>query len=350
MSFNVKFSANGNILGSLTGNNEMLISELLMKFYQANGLNEKDKVTFTFQTNELKTTSCKNLKELGIISDSTIEVQSEKALNPFNNPENAGNSQVPQNNFPFMMNNNNFGMNGMMFNQNMAMNQNMNNYGMMNNQNMAMNSNMNYYGMMNNQNMAMNPNMNNFGMMYNQNMAMNPNMNNYGMMYNQNMAMNANMNNVQNNVNQNMAMNANMNNVQNNVNQNVNNQNANIQNNVNQNMAMNQNMNNVQNNMNQNMNNQNNNSVPFNSGGNSDFMNIVFNNQSQIINIQAKKTDKFCEIAKKYHNKAVLGERVPSFLYNSKKIEADEAKTLEQLDIKGNPKIDVIFNAEIIGA
>ena len=136
MSFNVKFSANGNILGSLTGNNEMLISELLMKFYQANGLNEKDKVTFTFQTNELKTTSCKNLKELGIISDSTIEVQSEKALNPFNNPENAGNSQVPQNNFPFMMNNNNFGMNGMMFNQNMAMNQNMNNYGMMNNQNM----------------------------------------------------------------------------------------------------------------------------------------------------------------------------------------------------------------------
>ena len=193
MSFNVKFSANGNILGSLPGKEDMLVPELLFKFNQICGLEEKDKVTYTFQSTELKITTYKTLKEKQIIDGSIIEVKSEKTLKPFENPGNEGNSQspqnnfpggnsqnpqnnfpgnggnfqvpqnnfpgngfqVPQNNFPFMMNNNNFGM---MFNQNM------NNYGMMNN-----------YGIMYNQNAAMNQNMNNFGMMYNPYMAMNQN-------------------------------------------------------------------------------------------------------------------------------------------------------------------------------
>ena len=270
MSFNVKFSSNGNILGSLQGNDNMIISELLLKFCQANNLNEGDKVTFTFQSKELKPTSCKNLKELEITSDSTIEVKSEKTLNAFQDPGNAGNSQVPQNNFPFMMNNNNYGM---MFNQNMPMNQNVN-----------------YYGMMFNQNM-----------------------------------------NNQNNINQNM-------NNQNNINQNMNNQNIVNQNNTNQNI----------NNQNVNINQNNNNVQP--ASEDSNFINIVFINQNQLINIQATKKDKFCDIAKRYCNKALLGDRVPSFLYNSKKLERDETKTLEELEIKGNPRIDVIFNAEIIGA
>ena len=321
MSFNVKFSSNGNILGSLQGNDNMIISELLLKFCQANNLNEGDKVTFTFQSKELKPTSCKNLKELEITSDSTIEVKSEKTLIAFQDPGNAGNSQVPQNNFPFMMNNNNYGM---MFNQNMPMNQNMNNYGMMFNQNMPMNQNMNNYGMMFNQNIPMNQNNNNFGMMFYQNMPMNQNVNYYGMMFNQNM-------NNQNNINQNM-------NNQNNINQNMNNQNIVNQNNTNQNI----------NNQNVNINQNNNNVQP--ASEDSNFINIVFINQNQLINIQATKKDKFCDIAKRYCNKALLGDRVPSFLYNSKKLERDESKTLEELEIKGNPRIDVIFNAEIIGA
>ena len=174
---------------------------------------------------------------------------------------------------------------------------------------------------------------------------------------NQNTAMNQNVNNIQNNVNQNTAMNQNVN-IQNNVNQNTAmnqnaamNQNVNIQNNVNQNTAMNQNTAtnqnaNIQNNMNQN-----NNNVQVNSGGDPNFINLVFVNQSQKINIQATKNDKFCDVAKKFINKAVLENKVPSFLINTKKIEVDETKTLKELEIKSfQQRIDVIFSGEIIGA
>ena len=41
----------------------MLVSELLFRFYQVNGLEEPDNSIFIFQLKELKLTSCKNLKE-----------------------------------------------------------------------------------------------------------------------------------------------------------------------------------------------------------------------------------------------------------------------------------------------
>jgi len=321
MSFNVKFSSNGSILGSLPGNEKMLLPELLMKFCQINGLGEKDKVTFTFQSKELKVDTCKTLKENEITDGSIIEVKSEKTLKTFENPGNQGNSQVPQNNFPgnggnFQAPQNNFPGNG----GNFQVPQN-NFPFMMNNNN---------YGMMFNPNVAMNQNMNNYGMMYNPSMPMNQNVNNYGMMFNPYMAMNPNVN-IQNNVNQNN------NNIQNNVNQN----NNNIQNNVNQNN------NNIQNNVNQN-----NNSGQANSGGDTTFLNLLFVNQSQTINIHATKKDKFCDVAKKYINKATIDtNRVPSFLINTKKYEVDETKTLEELEIKNfQQRIDVIFGSDIIGA
>ena len=357
MSFNVKFSSNGNILGSLPGNEDMLLPELLMKFYKINGLGENEKVTFTFQSKELNINTFKNLKEMEITDGSIIEVKSEKTLKTFENPGNQGNSQVPQNNFPgnggnFQAQQNNFPGNGGNFQvpqNNFPFMMNNNNYGMIFNPNVVMNQNMNNYGMMYNPNMPMNQNVNNYGMMYNPNMPMNQNVNNYGMMFNPYMAMNQNVN-IQNNVNQN-------NNNQNNVNQNNNiqnnvNQNNNIQNNVNQNN------NNIQNNVNQNNNNiqnnvnQNNNSGQANSGGDTTFLNLLFVNQSQTINIHATKKDKFCDVAKKYINKATIDNtRVPSFLINTKKYEVDETKTLEELEIKNfQQRIDVIFGSDIIGA
>ena len=337
MSFNIKFSSNGNILGSLPGYESMLLPELLMKFYQINGLGENDKVTFTFQSKELKISSCKTLKENQITDGSIIEVKSEKTLKTFENPGNQGNSQVPQNNFPgnggnFQAPQNNFPGNGGNFQvpqNNFPFMMNNNNYGMMYNPSMPMNQNVNNYGMMYNPSMPMNQNVNNYGMMYNPSMPMNQNVNNYGMMFNPYMAMNPNVN-IQNNVNQN-------NNIQNNANQN----NNNIQNNVNQNN------NNIQNNVNQN-----NNSGQANSGGDTTFLNLLFVNQSQTINIHATKKDKFCDVAKKYINKAVIdNNRVPSFLINTKKYEVDETKTLEELEIKNfQQRIDVIFGSDIIGA
>ena len=316
MSFNVKFSSNGNILGSLPANEDTLLPELLMKFCQINGLEEKDKVTFTFHSKELKISACKTLKEKEITDGSIIEVKSEKTLKTFENPGNQGNSQVPQNNFPgnggnFQAPQNNFPGNGGNFQvpqNNFPFMMNNNNYGMMFNPNVAMNQNMNNYGMMYNPSMPMNQNVNNYGMMYNPSMPMNQNVNNYGMMFNPYMAMNPNVN-IQNNVNQN---------------------NNNIQNNVNQN----------------------NNSGQANSGGDTTFLNLLFVNQSQTINIHATKKDKFCDVAKKYINKATIDtNRVPSFLINTKKYEVDETKTLEELEIKNfQQRIDVIFGSDIIGA
>ena len=102
MSFNVYFSANGNILGSLPGNKEMIVYELFCKFYQVCSLEEKDKVTFTFKSKELKLTSCKTLQEAEIVDGSNIEDKTKKTLKKFENPGNEGNSQVPQNNLSGM--------------------------------------------------------------------------------------------------------------------------------------------------------------------------------------------------------------------------------------------------------
>ena len=62
----------------------MLVSELLFRFYQVNGLEEPDNYIFIFQLKELKLTSCKNLKEAGITVDSIIEIKSEKIYRIYN--------------------------------------------------------------------------------------------------------------------------------------------------------------------------------------------------------------------------------------------------------------------------
>ena len=153
------------------------------------------------------------------------------------------------------------------------------------------------------------------------------------------------------NMNQNMFygtmnMNQNMNNFANaannqNIAQNTNNQNI-VQNTNNQNIVQNTNNQNIV----QNTNNQNTSISP----GIPGCMNLIFNNQGKNITIQTQKEAKWCEVATKFANKAGVLDRKPSFLIISQKVDMTCELTVDQLKLKDNMKIDVIYEAEIIGA
>ena len=139
MSFNVKFLITGNVVVNMPATDDMMFAELSYNFGQKVGLKEDNKVSFIFNSIQIKADSMRKLKEIGIVENSVIYVNSSKPL--FYQPENTENSKIPQNNFIGMgMNMNNSG--------NMYMNQNMNNFG-----NMNINANMNVG------NMNMGPNM-----------------------------------------------------------------------------------------------------------------------------------------------------------------------------------------------
>ena len=317
MSFNVKFKINDNLEVTECGLDNMMFAEFIYNLSQKVGLKEEHKPTFTFNSEILKMDSMRKLSEIGITSNSVINVKTEKPLDY--KPQNTGNSEAPQNNSASTgtnMNAGNMNMNQNMNAGNMNMNQNMYAGAMNMNQNMyagAMNMNPNIYaGAMN-----MNPNM------YYGNMIMNPNM------YYGSMNMNQNMNNFVNNGN-----NQNMNNFAN--------------------VANNQNMNNLANaannqNVGQNTNNQNNNISPA-SPGIPGCMNIVFNNQGKKVTIQTQKEAKFCEVATKFANKAGVLDKKPSFIISSQKIEMTCDQTVDELKIKDNHKIEVIYESDIIGA
>ena len=328
MSFNVKFKINDNLEVTECGLDNMMFAEFIYNLSQKVGLKEEHKPTFTFNSEILKMDSMRKLSEIGITSNSVINVKTEKPLDY--KPQNTRNSEAPQNNSASTGTNMNAG--------NMNMNQNMNAGNMNMNQNMyagAMNMNQNMYaGAMN-----MNPNMYAGAMNMNPNiyagaMNMNPNM------YYGNMIMNPNMYYGSMNMNQNM----------NNFVNNGNNQNMNNFANV----ANNQNMNNLANaannqNVGQNTNNQNNNISPA-SPGIPGCMNIVFNNQGKKVTIQTQKEAKFCEVATKFANKAGVLDKKPSFIISSQKIEMTCDLTVDQLKIKDNNKIEVIYESEIKGA
>ena len=317
MSFNVKFKINDNLEVTECGLDNMMFAEFIYNLSQKVGLKEEHKPTFTFNSEILKMDSMRKLSEIGITSNSVINVKTEKPLDY--KPQNTGNSEAPQNNSASTgtnMNAGNMNMNQNMNAGNMNMNQNINAGNMNMNQNMYA-GNMNMNQNMNAGAMNMNPNM------YYGNMIMNPNM------YYGSMNMNQNMNNFVNNGN-----NQNMNNFAN--------------------VANNQNMNNLANaannqNVGQNTNNQNNNISPA-SPGIPGCMNIVFNNQGKNVTIQTQKEAKFCEVATKFANKAGVLDKKPSFIISSQKIEMTCDLTVDQLKIKDNNKIEVIYESDIIGA
>ena len=57
-----------------------------------------------------------------------------------------------------------------------------------------------------------------------------------------------------------------------------------------------------------------------------------------------------CDLAKSFCNKGGYVNKDPTFIINSKRIESTETKTLKELNINNQVRIDVVFTSEVIGA
>jgi hypothetical protein len=377
----VSFQLNGNPAGTMTVKEDMIFAELASNFCTYYGLKEDNKPTFSFNSNPIKSESAKTLKELGINQMAVIEVKTEK---PFNIPPinfNTGNNAANMANNPGNMNNNfgymgNFPMNN---NQFMMMNPGYMNYGM--------NPGYMNYGM----NPGMNPGVNPGYMNPGVNPGMNPGMNpgvNPGMNPGVNPGMNPGMNQA--------FVNNGYTNYQNNGGQNPNNQNANSGNGGFLDIIFNYKgspihvqstsetkfcdlyqkfcvkadnpqtpppfyFNNIKIEPNETRT-----LRELNIGdkatiqttnvgsqppvGNGDFINIIFTCHGKIINFQATRDTKIAELAKRFSAKAGNPDQVPTFFMNSRSIDINQDKTLKELNINNQAKIDVVFTAQVIGA
>ena len=83
---------------------------------------------------------------------------------------------------------------------------------------------------------------------------------------------------------------------------------------------------------------------------NSGFLNIIFNCQGKTVMVQATSNTRMCDVAKSFCNKGGYVDQDPTFIVNSKKIESTETKTLKELNINNQAKIEVVFTAQVIGA
>ena len=82
---------------------------------------------------------------------------------------------------------------------------------------------------------------------------------------------------------------------------------------------------------------------------NKEFLNLIVNFQGRNINIQMSEDRKFSEFAQSFYNKAGLQERV-IFLIYSQQLSKDDNRTLKELKLKNNSKIDVVLYSAVIGA
>ena len=87
------------------------------------------------------------------------------------------------------------------------------------------------------------------------------------------------------------------------------------------------------------------------SGNNGDeFLNLNFSVEGRMINVQATKKDTFASLSKKLCNKAGVTDKVPSFILNSSMIDSNDSRTLEQMHIQNNQRIEVVFTQNVVGA
>ena len=91
---------------------------------------------------------------------------------------------------------------------------------------------------------------------------------------------------------------------------------------------------------------------PVKPGNNADegFLNISFNVEGRTIIVLGTKNEKFSEISKKFCTKADAKDRIPSYLLNNTMIAADDNRTLKELNIQNNQRIEVVFTQSVIGA
>ena len=79
-------------------------------------------------------------------------------------------------------------------------------------------------------------------------------------------------------------------------------------------------------------------------------LNICFSASGRIVNVQATRNMTFSELSKKFCVKADEKEKVPSFLLNSSMIDANDKRTLAELRIQNNQRIEVVFTSDVVGA
>ena len=89
--------------------------------------------------------------------------------------------------------------------------------------------------------------------------------------------------------------------------------------------------------------------APGNNGG-EEYLNIVFTLAGKFITIQATKNSKFSELTEKLSIKIDVKDKAPTFLLNSRRIEMNDPRTVGQLNLQNNSKIEVVLTADVIGA
>ena len=90
--------------------------------------------------------------------------------------------------------------------------------------------------------------------------------------------------------------------------------------------------------------------IPEDNNDNNIFLNIIFLTPYKDITVQSTKYTKFREVVKKFFIKIGNLNINPIFISNSKRIDPDEGKTLEKLDLRNQSKINVAFAHELLGA
>ena len=74
-----------------------------------------------------------------------------------------------------------------------------------------------------------------------------------------------------------------------------------------------------------------------------EYLNIRFNSGGKTINVQATKNTQFSDLCKRYCNLAGIQNKDPIYLFNSCAIKSNEIRTLAQLNISNESKIDVLL-------
>ena len=83
---------------------------------------------------------------------------------------------------------------------------------------------------------------------------------------------------------------------------------------------------------------------------NTEFLDILFSLNGRKIIVQGQPTDKFCELVKKFEIKADLKpNNYPKYILNSMRLEQNDQRTLKQLKLRHQSRIEVFLETEIIG-
>ena len=77
---------------------------------------------------------------------------------------------------------------------------------------------------------------------------------------------------------------------------------------------------------------------------------IIFCHHGKYTSVQTTRETKFSDLSELFLNITGIREGVPVYLHNSHKIESTDCRTLAELKMDNQSKIEVIFSSEVIGA